>query len=241
MKIAICDDEKSCLEGINAIAEEYSKENHTQFEMFSHPDDLMEKAQKIGGFDIYILDIVMPNTNGIELGKKLRDEGYDGKIIYLTSSEEYSLDAFRVRAFDYIIKPISREVFFKTLDDAVASINKRKDKKFTVKTKEKTLKLSYDKIMFAELNDRCVRFHLEKGVTVDSVTLRTSFSQAVAELLSDRRFFICSQSILVNLEQISEMSSTEIVFGETYRLHIGEKNCRKLRPVWTEYLFDAEV
>lgn len=241
MKIAICDDEKSCLAEIQALAEEYSKEHRTQFEMFSHPDDLLERVRKTGGFDIYILDIVMPNTNGIELGKKLREEGCDGKIIYLTSSEEYSLDAFRVRAFDYIIKPISREAFFKTVDDAAESINKRKDKKLTVKTKEKTLKLSYDKIMYAELHDRCIRFFLENGVTVDSITLRTTFSQAMEELLNDSRFYICSQSMLVNLEQISEMSSTEIAFGGTYRIHIGEKNCRKLRPVWTEYLFDTEV
>jgi len=241
MKIAICDDENIFLAGMQTLAEEYAKEHHDHFELFSHPDDLMEKVQKIGGFDIYILDIVLPNTNGIALGRKLRDEGYDGKIIYLTSSEEYSLDAFRVRAFYYIIKPISREAFFKTVDDAVASINKRKDKKLTVKTKEKVVKLSYDKIMYAELNDRCVRFYLEQGITVDSVTLRTTFSQAMEELLGDSRFFMCSQSMLVNLEQISEMSSTEIAFGETRRVHIGEKNSRKLRPVWTEYLFDAEV
>lgn len=241
MKIAICDDEKSCLAEIQALAEEYSKEHRTQFEMFSHPDDLLESARKTGGFDIYVLDIVMPNTNGIELGKKLREEGYDGKIIYLTSSAEYSLDAFRVRAFDYIIKPISREAFFNTVDDAAEAINKRKDKKLTVKTKEKTLKLSYDKIMYAELHDRCIRFYLESGVTVDSITLRTTFSQAMDELLNDSRFCICSQSMLVNLDYLSEIGSDYLSFGNTYRTHLGEKNCRKLRGIWSEYLFSEEI
>lgn len=62
----------------------------------------------------------MPGTNGISLGVTLRELGYDGKNIYLTSSEEYSSDAFRVKAFDYFLKLITDEVFTKTLDEAIA-------------------------------------------------------------------------------------------------------------------------
>ncbi|MBQ9945724.1 MAG: response regulator transcription factor [Clostridia bacterium] len=241
MKIAICDDEKSCLAEIEGLAEEYSREHRTQFELFSHPDDLMEKTQKIGGFDIYILDIVMPGTNGIELGKKLREEGYDGKIIYLTSSEEYSLDAFKVKAFDYIIKPINKANFFNTVNEAAEAIAKRKDKKLIVKTKEKSVSLSFDKIIYAEFTDRAVCYHMQDGSDIVSVTIRTNFSQAVKELLCDRRFVLCSQSMLVNLDYLTEIGSDSVSFGNIYRTHLGEKNCRKLRGIWSEYLFSEEV
>ena len=240
MRIAICDDEKSCLAQIQSIAEDYEKKYNVQFDAFSHPDDLLEKTQKAGGYDIYILDIVMPDINGIDLGRKLREGGYDGKIIYLTSSEEYSLDAFRVRAFDYIIKPINRESFFRTVNEAVETIGKKKDKKLIVKTKKKSVSLSFDKIMYAESSDRAVHYHLENGVTVSSVTIRTNFAQAVEELLSDNRFVLGSQSILVNLDTLNEIDNTAIVLGDTYRVHLGEKNCRKLRGIWSEYLFSEE-
>lgn len=65
--------------------------------------------------NIYVLDIVMPGTNGIKLGQKLREAGYNGKIIYLTSSEEYPLDAFKVKALNYIIKPITEKVFYEAM------------------------------------------------------------------------------------------------------------------------------
>ena len=118
MKVAICDDEARCLNAAYSAAETYAKQKTGKtitFDTFSHSDDLILACEKNGGYDIYVLDVVMPDMNGIQLGEKLRSLGFDGKIIYLTSSEEYSLDAFRVKAFDYLIKPINDETFSKLL------------------------------------------------------------------------------------------------------------------------------
>lgn len=240
MKIAICDDEASCLSQVCTVADEYQQEKGIRYDAFSHPEDLLEAAEKIGGYDIYILDVIMPSIDGIQLGRKLRDAGYDGRIIYLTSSEEYSLDAFRVRAFDYIIKPIHREAFFKTVNEAAASIAEKKDKVLLVKSKDRSSKLTYDSIMYAEFTRRTICYYLVGGRKVESVTLRTTFSNAMAELLSDKRFASCGQSMVVNLDHVTEVENTAVVFGTTYRAFLGEKLCRKLRDTWAEYLFGQE-
>lgn len=240
MKIAICDDEASCPSQVCAVADEYQQEKGIRHDAFSHPEDLLEAAEKIGGYDIYILDVIMPSIDGIQLGRKLRDAGYDGRIIYLTSSEEYSLDAFRVRAFDYIIKPIHREAFFKTVNEAAASIAEKKDKVLLVKSKDRSSKLTYDSIMYAEFTRRTICYYLVGGRKVESVTLRTTFSNAMAELLSDKRFASCGQSMVVNLDHVTEVENTAVVFGTTYRAFLGEKLCRKLRDTWAEYLFGQE-
>lgn len=243
MRIAICDDEAVCLEQIKSAAEQYAASRTDRIftvDTFANPDDLMEAAEKIGGYDIYILDVVMPGMNGIALGAKLRDEGYDGKIIYLTSSEEYSLDAFRVRALDYLIKPIREQSFFKAMDDAAALIAEQKDKFLLVKTKDRSIKLRFDSILYAELNRRAVTYHLTGGRAVESITLRGSFTEAVADLLADRRFHLCSVGMVVNLDCITEIEADAVVFGNTCRPFLGEKYCRKLRGVWSEYLFCGE-
>ena len=243
MKIAICDDEAVCLSQVTAIADEYKKDRADRghsFDVFSHPEDLLEAAEKQGGYDIYILDVIMPSFNGIEVGLKLRDAGYDGKIIYLTSSEEYSLDAFRVKAFDYIIKPIKKEAFYKALDEAVASIVEKKDKTLIVKSKERSIKLTYDSIMYAEFNRRAICYYLVGGRKVESMTVRVPFSQATADLIADKRFTACGQSMVVNLDYVTEVENGAVVFGTTYRALLGEKICRKLRDTWAEYLFSQE-
>lgn len=240
MRIAICDDAAICLSQITAVANEYKKDRGICFDIFSHPEDLLEAAERIGGYDIYILDVIMPSLNGIELGMELRNAGYDGKIIYLTSSEEYSLDAFRVRAFDYMIKPIDKEAFYKTVDEAVASISEKKDKALIVKAKGRNVKLTYDSIMYIELNKRMITYYLVGGRTVESTTVRTTFSMAMADLLADKRFTACGQSMVVNLDHVTEVENTAVVFDVTYRPFLGEKLCRKLRDTWAEYLFGQE-
>lgn len=237
MKIAICDDEEFCLEQVLAIAKEYAKERVVSFYPFSHPEDLIEAAEKIGGYDIYILDIVMPGMNGIQLGVHLREAGYDGKIIYLTSSEEYALDSFKVKAFHYIIKPIAKDAFYEAVDDAIKAIAVKKDKSIVIKTKERSVKLTVDSIMYAEINKRGILYHLVGGKSVESVSLRTGFSESVKELAEDPRFAMCGAGAIVNMDHITEVGSEDIVFGDTYKPFFGKKACRELRNAWNEFLF----
>lgn len=243
MKIAICDDERRCLEQVLAVANEYVQERADRslsITSFSHPEDLLEAAEKIGGYDIYILDIVMPHMNGIQLGTKLRDNGYDGKIIYLTSSEEYALDSFRVRAFDYIIKPIKAEFFHKVMDEVITAIDIKKDRAIIVKTKQLSVKLNYEQILYVELNKRVLLFHGKGGKTIESTHLRTTFGEAVAELAADKRFAQCGATTLVNLNRITEIESESVSFDDGSNMYLSKKNCRELRGVWTSYLFEED-
>ena len=125
VKIAICDDEKSCRAHVLGIAADYAEERKDKniiFEMYSAPGALLDAVRKGINYDVFVLDIIMPQMNGVQLGLALRESGADGKIIYLTSTHEYALDSFRVRAFDYIMKPIAKDTFYKTMDEAIDSI-----------------------------------------------------------------------------------------------------------------------
>lgn len=244
MRIAICDDDAACVGQVRTIAGQYAAgrtDRSFLLDGFTHPDDLMEAAEKIGGYDIYILDIVMPDMNGIALGAKLRDAGYDGKIIYLTASEEYSLAAFRVRAFDYLIKPISEQTFAKAIDEVSSLIAEKQDKFILVKTKDRSIKINFESILYAELNRRVITYYLTGGRTVESISLRGTFMEAMTELLADKRFYLCNVGMVVNLDYITEIETGAVVFGNNCRSFLGEKYCRKLRGVWSEYLFDREV
>lgn len=242
MRIAICDDEARCLEQVTAIAGQYvrdRKDKKITVSTFSHADDLLEEAEKIGGFDIYILDIVMPDMNGIQLGMQLRDMGYDGKIIYLTSSEEYALDSFKVRALNYIIKPITEKDFYAAVDEAVELLYEKKEKHILVKAKERSVKLPLDSIMYAELSKRVVTYYLENGTAVESTTLRTTFTDAVAELLADRRFVLCGAGMAVNLDHVTSVEGEAVTLGENHRIFLAKKTCRELRMSWSKYLFEG--
>lgn len=243
MKIAICDDDSTELVRVRKAAADYAaghRDRSFVFDCFSHPEDLLEAAEKCGGYDIYILDIVMPDMSGIALAEKLRSEGYGGKIIYLSSSDEYYPDAFRVRALDYMLKPLRAESFAKALDDAAAQIAVKKDRFLLVKSRERTVKLSYDSILYAEFENRALSYHLADGSSVVSTTLRTTFAEAVSELLRDERFTLSGQSMALNLDHVIAIEHEAVVFTGGLRHFMGEKLCRRLRIIWSNYLFEGK-
>ncbi len=243
MRIAICDDEAPSRGAAIDIASDYQEERKDKnliFEAFSSPEALLEAVHKNGGYDIYILDIVMPGMNGIKLGQALRAEGQEGKIIYLTSSDEHALDSFRVRAFDYVLKPVTKESFYAFMDEAVSSINVKKDKVLLVKTKEDTARVAFDSILYTELKGRAVVYHLSGGSTVTGTTLRIPFTEAVRELLSDKRFTLCGASMAANLHRITSVETDGVVFDGTESVFLGKKACRELRSVWSNYWINSE-
>lgn len=243
MKIAICDDDSFYNTQVLEYANIYATQNpdvHLTFSVFTQPEDLIDATQKNGGFDVYILDIVMPETNGIELGVELRKLGYDGKIIYLTSSKEFAVDSYKVKAFNYILKPVLYPDFASALDEAVNSILSEKEKSIIVKSKENSTRINIGSIMYAQLMRRRIFYYISNGETVESTHLRTTFSEAVQELLRDNRFVLCGKSIAVNLQHISKISTDKIIFTNNNKIFLSNKMCRELRYIWTDYWLNKE-
>jgi len=69
-------------------------------------------------FDIYLLDIVFPgDMNGIKLGKLIKAVDPRADIVYISCDKEYSFEAYKVRAVNYLLKPIGREELYSLLDE----------------------------------------------------------------------------------------------------------------------------
>ena len=243
MKFAICDDDYFYSTQVLEYANIYATQKpdvHLTFSVFGHAEDLIEATRKIGGFDVYILDIVMPETNGIELGVELRKLGYNGKIIYLTSSKEFAVDSYKVKAFNYILKPVLYPDFASALDEVVNSLLSKKEKSIIVKSKENSIRINIDSIMYAQLLRRRIFYYISNGETVESTHLRTTFSEAIQELLRDTRFVLCGKSIAVNLQHISKIGTGEIIFNNNNKIFLNNKMCRELRSIWTDYWLNKE-
>lgn len=77
--------------------------------------------------DLIFMDISMPKESGIEFAKRLREEGRETKIVFLTSHKEYALPAFDVYALDYMVKPVNQERLQQTIGRAMSDIQLHKD------------------------------------------------------------------------------------------------------------------
>ena len=111
--------------------------------------------------DLLFCDIQMPNLSGMELSKMLPERT---RIIFTTAFSEYAVEGFRVRALDYLLKPISYDDFlsaaikakeyFKLIEESVSSAGsvteQRKIKSIFVKTEYRLQQIDLDKITYIE-------------------------------------------------------------------------------------------
>ncbi|MBQ2265728.1 MAG: response regulator transcription factor [Oscillospiraceae bacterium] len=241
MKIAVCDDNQLCRDTASELLQHYAAEHpDAEITIFSyeHADDLMDAARKTGGFDIYILDIIMPDTNGVKLGVLLRENGYDGKIIYLTSSAEYAIESFQAQPLQYIIKPVTKEKLFPVLDTAVSAASCRKEKSIIVKTSDGRIRLPIESIMYAELQRNKISYYLVSGKCVQSTTIRISFADAVQELSCDDCFVRCGASLIVNLLHVAAAKTDELRFRDGTTLFLSSKLLTDIRKKWYDYWLD---
>jgi len=240
LHLALCDDDKDQLSELLLLLREYIGNRDIRVSQFSSAEELFLTVQTQGQFDIYLLDVVMPGMNGIELGLRLREEKDPGLIVYLTTSSEYAVDSYLVRAFHYLLKPVQKEQLFLVLDEALQQIKKRSDEVLFVRSKEASYGLRLDEIMYAESYNRVVRYHLTDGRTVDTVSIRTSFHQEVKELLEKRYFVPCGASFVINLHHMAVLDKTGLVFKNGMKMPLSKQAYNTMRTSWAKYWLEDD-
>lgn len=162
MKIAVCDDRPEHLKKIRELLGKYQQTRpglESQAEYFLSGAELLDQAEERGGYDLYLLDILMPGENGISVGKRLRQMGKQGELIFLTSSNDYAADSYEVRAFFYLLKPVEEEKLFRVLDQAVEKLTQQQKKTMLLETREGTRCIPLGRILYAERAGRVMRCH----------------------------------------------------------------------------------
>lgn len=229
LKIAICDDNNSiCLE-IEQIIMKTLKEQGILFEIdiFNSGESLYKRLARKCIFDIIFLDIEMEKLNGIQLGKEIRDffQNEITKIIYISSYEEYCMDLFKVRPFDFIIKPFKEKDLILTLERAINLINITHEI-FTYKKGHTLNKEIIKNIIYFESQGKEI-----KMVTVDKVVLFYGSLKEIFEQIEKYKFIYSHKSYLVNYNHIKEFKYEELIMTNNDIIPISQGKRKEIRNI----------
>lgn len=237
LTLCICDDCPEDAAQIQALAEHFSGE-HPEFSLrgqtFSSPFDLLDHLEKRGGFDLYLLDILMPHLKGLELAERIRARGEAAEILFLTSSREYALDAFEVDACGYLIKPVNKEKFHRVLLTAARRLAGPLDSYLLLKTRKGLRKILFRELVMVESfnHDRvCTLTDGSKAVTADTL------SSIMERLSSDLRFFSPHRAYIINLEHATALNTTNVLMSTGQRVPVSRASFAALKKAYIEYLF----
>ena len=119
LRIAVCDDSPQFLQTAADLVSAWAAQRNIPAEIstYQNGDELLE-ANSAKRFDIVFLDIIMPLLNGMDTARELRENDTVIRIIFLTSSPEFALDSYDVKAQGYLLKPVSSDKIYSALDES---------------------------------------------------------------------------------------------------------------------------
>ncbi|MBQ7370577.1 MAG: response regulator transcription factor [Blautia sp.] len=236
LKIAVCEDDERQRNELHTALEQYISSHGIAARVwsFTGPKALLSAVEENGVFDLYLLDVLMPEMDGIRLGLALRKTDANGLIVYLSTSRDFAVESYEARAFHYLVKPITADTLYPVLERCFLTLQNTHTKVIRVKTREGMVHLSLDEIYYVELTKRIIRY-VCKTRTVDSLYVRVPFSEASAPLLKEANFFLCGSSFVVNLFHVTSADKNGVMLTSGQRLELPKAACAALRIAWSDY------
>lgn len=235
LKIALCDDCPEDLAGLRAILEAYRRARPL-LELAVCPYAGASGVLDAGiDFDIFLLDILMPGLNGIELGRELRLRHPMAPILYLTTSRDYALESYRTEAMGYLMKPADREALFRSLDRAVERCVREAARAITVHVPDGVRRVFFYELVYAEAVRRTLLLHLLDGRVLPVSGRSLSFVRLWETLREDGRFLLVRRGCLVNLDAVEWMGERDMELSGGGRLSFPRDRRAELRRRYLDY------
>ncbi|MCH5253052.1 MAG: response regulator transcription factor [Lachnospiraceae bacterium] len=241
IQIAICDDQINELEHTYSMVQTYHSlhpELNISLHKFTSGYELLESICGQKHFDIYLLDILMPEINGIRVGTAIRQNDSTAVIIYLTSSPDYALQSYQVDAGGYLLKPFGEKDLFATLDKVLAKLDAEDQKRLVLQTPHDGIEsIPYSHLIYLEYYQHRLIAHTTEGRTIESIYYRKSFQELTASL-TDSRFVKINTSVIVNMQHIRNINSKEVQLSNEDRLVISRLYSTTARKTFMNYLLE---
>lgn len=165
--------------------------------------------------DIALVDIGMPLLNGMEAVKSCKEFLPSLQVIFITGHDDYAVEAFSVRAVDYILKPIERNRLYAALERAAQAFSANADKEMTFK---KDLMIKQQKaITFIPLDEILFIERIDRKTVIHTINQKFETNEALAsfEETLDSRFMASHRSYIINLDFLTRIETV----GQMYKAY----------------------
>lgn len=238
LKICLCDDDLQMLGKWTNKIEKWLNMNECIFRIqtFNSGEQLVfHMEEDPHQFDVIILDIIMGDLDGIEVAKKLRQYGYEGIILFLTSTKDYALDSFCAEPLNYILKEDGESQLEKSLLKAIKRIEKEKGDKLIIEGKPFNKMIDLDDILYIESVSKKTVLHKVNGEKeVTNCSLKTLY-----EKVEEKGFIRCHKSYIVNIQYFQGFNRSTCKLQNGEEVSIGRQYLKEFRSRILDELFSG--
>jgi DNA-binding LytR/AlgR family response regulator len=230
-RISICDDEtvfrdeqeKICRKILDKLNIEY------HITVFKASAEFYADFQTGKRYDLILLDIIMDETNGVELAREIRKHDNDAVIVFITSNPDFALQGYDVNALHYLIKPLDSDVLERLIQ---ADYRHRFHCKYLVfKSGTRVLRIPIKDVICLETVGRRVEITLLDGMV--------EYSGKLSELLEGREQLVrCHRAFAVNPRNIRELTRTDAVAANGKKIPIGRTYIKDVQKMLMKQILD---
>lgn len=234
MYIAVCDDQAEELEALTNLLHIWQVEHKTalRYKTFRNATELLVAAEK-ERFTLYLLDVMMPGTDGMAAAREIRIFDDAAAIVFLTASAGFAYESYGVRALDYLLKPIRAEMLFPILDRLFLQ-EQRPREGLTLKSGSTLIRVPFSQLVYVEIMNKRLYFNLTDGQLRE---VAGSLKEYEELLLARPEFMRVGRSYIVNILQVQELSPAGISTFSGKNIPIPRRLYPQIQKDYMQLLF----
>lgn len=224
-KIAVCDDVAIERDMLCTLLHRF--DDKQLIRQFPCGEELLRSQER---FDLVFLDIYMGGMTGMETARLLQSKNRKLPIVFLTSTADFAVESYEIRAFDYIVKPLQPKRL-EMVWERFCSEYRRSPRFFVVNIAGKAEKLPYEQIEFLESDRHYVTIHMTDRASIRLQGRLDDLEQS----FDDPRFLRCHQSFLVNLS-LAEAMDEDFIMRSGVHVPYRKREKKKLQNIFCDYM-----
>lgn len=231
-RVAIIDDDIMDRSLIKDLSEKYFRQKEYEYEIktFERSELAIMELQEGGYYDVFLLDMDMPDKTGLQVAKEIRQYYNEPIIVYVTNHVEYAIQAFEVNAFRYIPKALLREKLGEAYDVLLPKIDQLDQRAYIIDSVSGLDKILYRNIFYICKDGKYITIVHRNGES----RVRTSL-QKVYEELASKEFIYIDKSYIANIEHVTSCQRGQLFMRNDAVLPISRPRYQEVRTEIADY------
>lgn len=186
-------------------------------------------------YDLLFIDIYMKALTGIETGIGIRDIDPEVRIVFITTSNEFAAESYKVRADYYLLKPLTYKNFREMLLAIHLFANPESPESFLTLPDES--RVAYNDIIYTDYHNHYVYFHRKSSTEECKAYMSQS---RIEELLCKFSNFVsCSRGIIVNFDYVTKFTDTMLYLKGGNTVPVSRRRLAEVKKAYSDFIFDS--
>lgn len=209
LSVAIVEDEHESARQLREYLDRLEAEYDEHFESTHYTDGERFLSDFRSQFDIVFMDIEMPNLNGMNAARKLRDIDQTVAVVFITNLSRYAINGYEVGAMDYILKPLDYNAFLLKIRKVISYCHSMGSKCLKISTTTGSVRLSLNDLLYVEISKHDIIYHTAHGTLNGYGTMKRLESD-----LKECGFYRCNSCYLVNMRYVKRIQEYTVTVGD---------------------------